>query len=494
VRNFFRELKRRRVYTIAVAYVVVAWGLIQAADVLLPIYESPDWVLKAFTTLLILGFPVAILLAWAYDLTDQGVVRTEPAATSAPGGAIDLPSGPSIAVLPFENLGGSPEQDHFARALTADIISGLTQSSNLFVLTADATSTLGGNQPDYRQLGDQLGVAFLLKGSVQNAADSLRVNAFLVDTSSAVQIWSRNYERELNANNLFALQDDIREQIVSTLSDLHGVIYATQGQKSLHRPTSSLSAYECLAVALEYDRFISAENHLRARVSLEKAVELDPEYDAAWAHLSWIYTDEYVHGFNPLPESMNRALQAARKGVRLAPRNYHNHWLLSRVYYFMGKREQFLAEAEKALALNSSDGTTLGLIGTYIACAGDWQRGLEMLEKAKLLNPNFPAYYHLITATGHYVEGAYGKALEELLKADLSSFPLYLYTLIACHAALGRSTDAAANIEELRQLLPDVTLATARKTLERFYPFLPDLVDHICGKLSKAGLGSGGRV
>jgi adenylate cyclase len=488
VRNFFRELRRRKVYTIAVAYVLVAWGTIQVADTLLPIYAAPDWVLKAFTTLLFLGFPVALLLAWVYDVTAKGVERTVSATDEGTATAIDLPSGPSIAVLPFENLSGSTQQDHFARALTADIVSGLTQSSSLFVLTADATAALGPALPDFRQLGKQLGVAFLLKGAVQNAGDTLRVNASLVDASNNVQIWSRSYERELNASNLFALQDDIREQIVATLSDFHGVIYATQGEKSLHRPTSSLSAYECLAVALEYDRFISEENHLLARESLEKAVQLDPEFHSAWSHLSWIYTDEYVHGFNPLPNPMQRALEAARKGVKLAPRDYHNHWLLSRVYYFMGKREQFQAETEKALSLNSSDGTTLGLIGTYTACAGDWQRGLQMLEKAKLLNPNFPAYYHLITATAHYVDGAYGAALDDLLKADLSSFPLYLYTLTACHAALGRNTDAAATVEELRQLLPDAAQATARITLERFYPFLPDLVDHICKALADAGL------
>ncbi|MGD8580908.1 MAG: hypothetical protein PVI46_16410, partial [Lysobacterales bacterium] len=298
--NLFRELRRRKVFTVAAAYAVIAWLVLQVAATVFPIFEAPAWVLKVVTAVLALGFPAALVLAWAYDLTARGIVRTAqdpdtPAkvedrqraedSDQAPA-SLELPSGPSIAVLPFGNLSGDTGQDLFAEALTGDILSGLTRSSHLRVMNP-------GGEPDnadIASLAREWGANYLLQGSVRKSGDTLRVSARLLDASSGVQIWSQTYDRALSAESLFAVQDDIREQIVATLSDLHGVIYSTQSKKNVHRPTSSLNAYECLSVALAYDKHIDAEHHLRARNSLERAVELDPNFDEAWAHLSWIYT------------------------------------------------------------------------------------------------------------------------------------------------------------------------------------------------------------
>jgi adenylate cyclase len=486
--NFFKELKRRKVYTIAVAYIVIAWALLQVADTILPIYDFPDWVLKSFTTFLFLGFPLALVLAWVYDITRGGLVKTGAAPNESADVPVSLPSGPSIAVLPFRNLSGENDQDLFAQALTGDIISGLTQSSNLFVLTAGATAGMEQGEPDIQVLGTRLGVSYLLKGSVQKAGGTLRVSALLMDTANGVQIWSQNYDRELSAENLFGLQDDIREQIVATLSDLHGVIYSTHTQKNVHRPTNNLNAYECLSVALAYDKYISGENHLRARESLEHAVEIDPQFDSAWAHLSWLYTDEHVYGFNPLPDPMGRALAAAQKGVQLAPGNYHNHWLLSRVHYFMGNRDLFLAEAHKALKLNSSDGTTLGLIGMYIAWAGEWGRGIEMMSKAKLLNPNFPDYYYLVDGSAAFAKGDYAGALKQSQKANLADFSLYQMFLTASYALLDRGEDATLQLEKLMSVQPGITQEAAFAILQRTFPFQPKLVETLVAGLARAGL------
>lgn len=491
MRNFFRELQRRKVYTIGVAYVIVGWLLLQVADTVLPIYDAPEWVLRTFTTLLFLGFPVALVLAWIYDLSNGKIVRTPDEPEPAMDDIIELPTGPSIAVLPFRNLSSDSDQDLFADALCGDIVSGLTQSSHLFVLSAGATAGMGEEDLDAMETGAKLGVNYLLKGTVQKSGNLLRVAASLMETTSGVQIWSQNYDRELSAENLFIIQDDIREQIVATLSDLHGVIYSTQAHRNVHRPTNNLNAWECLSVALAYDKYISRENHLRARESLERAVDIDPEFDEAWAHLSWIYTDEYVYGFNPLPDPMKRALAAAQKGVRLAPGNYHNHWLLSRVHYFMGQRDLFLAEAQNALDLNASDGTTLGLIGMYMAFSGDWDRGLAMVEKAKLLNPNFPDYYHLDTGCGAFVKGNYQDALDQMLKANLVDFPLFQIILIATYARLNRSEDAYRQLEDLQRIQPGTTREIALQILQKMFPFQPEFVEDVMGGLAAAGLDSG---
>jgi len=498
-------LKRRKVYTVLVAYVVIAWILLQVAATVLPIYDTPGWVLKAFTTLLFLGFPVALILAWAYDITSKGVIRTDPAdvdadeqSPSVPGtltgpdetsdNAISLPSGPSIAVLPFQNLSGDPEQDLFAQALGGDIVTGLTQSSHLFVLAAGATAGLDEAEHDIAETGKKLGVSFLLQGSVRKAGETLRVAAQLLDASNGVQLWSQNYDRQLSAESLFAVQDDIREQIVATLSDLHGVIYSAQSEKNIHRPTSSLNAYECLSVALAYDKYLSEENHLRARESLERAVEIDPEFDEAWAHLSWIYSDEWVWEFNPLPDSMTRALDAARHAIQLSPGNYHSHWLLSRVYYFMQDQERFLASSRRALELNSSDGTTLGLIGMYTAFSGEWDRGTEMIDKAKLLNPNYPDYYHVALGSAEFAKSNYSTALQELQKASVVDWHLLQIFLTATCAMLGREQEAAQHLEKLRQLLDGLTTQRAREFISKTFPFVPEYVDKVVSGLKKAGL------
>jgi len=507
--NFIRELWRRKVFTIVASYAVFAWVLLQVADTIVPIYDAPDWVMKGFVAVVLFGFPVALVLAWVYDITPEGLVRTgfflessaeetpsEAAATDAQDASVTLPTGPSIAVLPFANLSGDEDQDLFARALTSDISTGLTRSSHLFVLAAEAASGLENAREnagetareDLAAVGRRLGVSYLLGGTVRKAGETLRVTAQLTDVSSGVQIWSQSYDRQLTAENLFSVQDDIREQIVSTLSDLHGVIYSTQTQKNVHRPTTSLNAYECLTVALAYDKTINEENHLMARASLERAVEIDPEFDEAWSHLSWIYADEYVHGFNLLPDPMVRALDAARKGIQLAPGNYHNHWLLSRVNYFMGDREQFLGEAQKSLELNASDGTTLGLLGMYIAWSGEWQRGLEMVDKARQLNPNFPDYYYLVPGYAAFASRDYQGALDELRKASMPGYPPYQVLLASSLAKLDRRADAAVELQNLKQIQPDLSVETAHALISKNFPFLPGLVEDVVSGLEKAGL------
>jgi len=493
MRDTIRELRRRKVFTVGAAYVVIAWLLLQVAATVFPIFDAPPWVLKVFIALLALGLPLAVVLAWAYELTPAGVVRTTPGPSGEPetaesatavasdqtAGGVELPTGPSIAVLPLRNLSAEGTHDLFAESLTHDIVTGLTRSSHLFVLAGDATETLQKNEQDPARAGQRLGVSYLLSGTVQKAGERLRVGAELTDVAAARRIWSQQYDRELNAENLFDVQDDIRERIVATLSDLHGVIYSTQSKRNVHRPTNSLNAYECLSVALAYDKNITPEYHLRARQSLERAIEIDPNFDEAWSHLSWIYTDEAVYGFNPLPDSMERALRAARKAVELDPDNYHTHWLLSRVHYFMGNRDLFFVEVEKSLDLNSSDGTTLGLLGVYTALAGDWARGMDMLDKARKLNPHHPDYYYTCFGMAAFVRGEYEQALTELQKASLPEWPPHQLFLAATYAMLDRAQETRRVLDDLRRVRPAFTPEEARSMLNRIMPFQPELVETV---------------
>lgn len=488
--KFVREAQRRRVFASAAAYVVFAWLLVQVADVVLPTYDLPDWMMRGLIAVLVIAFPVAMVLAWFFDLSALLTPSTLPEspgsedATANASASVgpELPEGPAIAVQLFRNLSGDSQQDLFAEALTSDIVAGLTQSSHLFVLSANAAQAPELEHTTPAVTGASLGVRYVLSGSVRKSGDTLRVSAQLTDCELKLELWSQRYDRSLTAAELFSIQDSIRERIVSTLSDLHGVIYASEGKQLVGRGTKDLRAYECLAIALAYDRYISPENHLKARECLEWAVELDPNYDEAWSHLSWIYTDEYALGFNPLPDSMSRALKAAEKGIKLAPDNYHNHWLLSRVYYFKGDLAGFQASSQQALALNDSDGTTLGLIGVYTALSGEWRRGIAMLEKAKELNPNYPGYYHAIAALNCFRIGEDTAAVEAVRKANLPEYALGQIILAAAYGRLADSNRADEVINGLRALGIG-SVENAREYLARMLPFIPDLADSRAGSL-----------
>ena len=426
--------------------------------------------------------PVIVVLAWLFDIGVGGLVRSTSAAGTATSPAnptlerLDFPDGPSIAVVPFRDLSADADESYFADALSAGVLTGLTQSSHLTVLSLDPGADDGKD--------GGTGAEYVLRGSVLRSGDSLRMSAQLRDTGTGVELWSQNYDRELNTRNLFAVQDEIRDEIVATLSDLHGVIYATKSKQARRRTPQDLTAYECLAVAIGYDRYISPDMHLRARESLERAIEIDPDYDEAWAHLSWIYTDEFVHGFNALPDPMERAMAAAKQAVKLAPDNYHNHWLLSRVHYFSGNLAGFRAEAARALELNARDGTTLGLIGIYTAWSGDWSAGMAMLDKARQLNPNYPGYYHVAYATDAYRNGDMETTMDELTKANLPEFPPAVILAAAVAARAQDTALAARYLRELEALLGDSTAEAVRDYLQRGFPFIDEFVEAILTDLA----------
>jgi adenylate cyclase len=472
--KFWNELKRRQVVQSGVAYLIVAWGLAQVADLLLENFAASDWVMQWILICLGLGFPIALIIAWFYKITLAGFLREE-VISKTQGNSNARIQTPSIVVLPFKNLSPDEDQDLFAAAITNDIMQGLTQTSFLSVVSSGAATT--ENELEFN-------VDFLLQGSVNRIGDNLRVSARLTEVQDSIDIWSNQYDRQLTANSLFEMQDDICEQLVATLGNLHGVVYSTETHRNMQRPTNSLNAYQCLAVALGYDKHISEENHLLARQSLEQAVKLDPGYGSAWGHLSWIYTDEYVYGYNPLPDSMTRALSAARKGLQMAPNHYHSHWLLARVYYFNGEKEMFLAEAERSLTLNSRDSTTLGLIGCYMGLSGDSNRGMELIKKAMTLNPNYPGYLHWFLAVVLFQDENYAEAQTELIKANLHEWHLYLLLLAACSDQIGNRELKLQCIGELKEIHEEFDMDDVRKLLNRFLVFLPELAQRIHASVS----------
>jgi len=392
---------------------------------------------------------------------------------------------PSIAVLPFRASSADPDLLAFATDLMEDIIDGIDRSSEMLVIPASSTLPYKGQEIDVRSTGRDLGARHVLQGTVRRGGQRLRLSVQLADSDSGAQTWSQRYDRDLSDDDLLDIQDDLSAQIVSTVTDFHGVIYEAERQRIEGRPIDSLDPWECIFATTPYDKFLTAEHHLRARAALERAVELDPQFALAWAYLSWVYTDEVVLAHNPRPDSMTRALSAARRGVELNPTSGMARWLLGRVYFFMGEPDRFLIEAEKTYALNSSDGTIVGLLGLYTALSGRWQKGLELLQRAMHLNPAYPGYYHWLFSCDRLRTGEYEAALAEWRRSNMTNGNLiWDGPLCATLGHLGRASEAS---EILATHHDGIDLATVRSAYE-LWNFRDELMDELLAGLRKAGL------
>ncbi|MDP6953780.1 MAG: adenylate/guanylate cyclase domain-containing protein, partial [Alphaproteobacteria bacterium] len=324
------------------------------------------------------------------------------------------PTGPAIAVLPFEDLSEEAGQGFFADGLTGDIITGLSRFGNLRVIARNSTFQYKGQAVDVREVGAALGVRYVLEGSVRRAGDSLRVSAQLLDARDGTDLWAESYARDLTTADIFAIQDSIMERIVGTLGSSIGVISRDLLEQTAARHTDNLTAYECVLRAYGYTDLFTAEEHFAVRACLEEAVALDPSYAEAWAWLAVIYQDEFKFAFNPRPDAegpLARAIAASQNAIKADATNQAGYESLAGGHYFSGDLEQFRTAAERALSLNPNNSNALAWMGFLTAYSGAWNRGIALLDKAVNLNPNHPSWYHVAYALHHFHTGNYEAAL-----------------------------------------------------------------------------------
>src|SRR6266853_224356 len=237
--SFFAELKRRHVYKIAVIYAVVAWLLMQVASQIFPFFEIPNWAVRLVVLLLVLGFPIALVLAWAFELTPEGLRRTEVAdALSAPTGGA-FPSEKSIAVLPFENLSRDPDNAYFADGIQQEILTRLAKIADLKVISRSSTQRYQSKPGNLSEIAKQLGVANILEGSVQKAADQVRVNVQLIQVASDAHLWADTYDRKLN--DIFSVESEIAKAIAESLQ---AKLTGGEQQALAVKPTNNSEAYD----------------------------------------------------------------------------------------------------------------------------------------------------------------------------------------------------------------------------------------------------------
>ncbi|MER2604092.1 MAG: hypothetical protein ABTR27_17320 [Candidatus Competibacter phosphatis] len=393
--------------------------------------------------------------------------------------------GPALAVLPCRNLSGDDRQDYLCDGMTQELIHLLTECRELHVIAPDTMFQYRAQGANPRHLGHELGVDYVLSGTMRMGDDRMRVIASLTDTETGVRVWTQRYDQALTMIGVLGVQEDIAQRIAALLGQPHGVLNRLIRRKS----TAYLEAYTAVLCYYEYVEDFSPENHARVRDALEQAIALDPDYAEAWGALAGIYGGEYTFGFNPRPDAahpLERAHAAARRSVQLDPGCIIGQYNLALSYYYQREMTLFRETAERALSLAPNRSDMLANLGMHLAHDGQWERGLALLDKARVLNPLHPGWYHFPYALDHYRRGCYDAALIAARQLNLPQFfwePLYIAMICG---QLGRDQEAQTALARLLELRPDVVTEAAR-VIAMVVPD-PVLVAHCIEGLCKAGL------
>jgi TolB-like protein/Tfp pilus assembly protein PilF len=407
--SFFEEAKRRKVYRVAVAYIIAAGGIIQLASAAFPAWELPNWALRLVIVLLLMGFPIALILAWVYDVTAQGVRATPTLAVpgshrrrniitlvatgvfvSAAAGFFLLPRvsahkcDKSIAVLPFQNLSDDKENAYFADGIQDDVLTNLSKIGDLKVISRTSVMPYRGNRSNVREIGKALGVGAILEGSVRRIGNRVRVNVQLINAETDEHMWAEDYDRDLT--DVFAIQTDLAQQIVR---ELQAKLSPAEKAQIERKPTENSEAYLAFVQAHDLctrpDKFRSDIE--KAEQLFEKATTLDPSFAEAFAGLAWV-EDWMYHTFDPTLARKEKARAAAMEALRLQPDLPEAHLAMG-FYYYYCERDYQNALKEFAIAkLSLPNSAEVHMaIGAIERRQGKWAQSTANLERAAALSP-----------------------------------------------------------------------------------------------------------
>ncbi len=410
-------------------------------------------------------------------------------ATDSDDPAIVAPYGPSIAVLPFDNMSGDPDQDYFADGITEEIITDLSRFRDLFVIARNTTFQYRGQAVNIRAIGKELGVEYVLEGSIRTAGDNVRVTAQLIDAESGTHVWADTFDRTLSPQNLLAVQDELSNQVVARIAQPYGILRKVADTAEKRRAASDLRAYEAVLLFYAYWARHNPEDHLQARNALQNATEIDPNYADAWGALALVTVDEARFGFNLVPDegdAWERAEAHARHALNLEPGCTVALQALVSIYFHQKKTAEFKSVAEKALSANPNHTDMLADFGVCLAYSGDWDRGLALVDKAMALSPRHPPWYHFAPAVNHFRQGAYEKALVHALEAELPEF-YWAYALqAAVYGKLDRPEEGEAAVTRLLDVHPDFKEVVWPELRGWFYA--EDIIRDLIDGMRRAGL------
>jgi adenylate cyclase len=399
---------------------------------------------------------------------------------------VDFPAGPAIALLPLANLSGDEGQDYFVDGLTEELTSELVRFQDIAVIAPQSAMRLRQQTIDPKQIGRDLGVRFLLTGSVRKGTSSVKVALQLFDTASAQQVWAESYKEGLAAAGLISMQETIARSVVGIIADHYGLINHRLSKEARKKVPADMTAYDAVLRFYHYENTLTAKSFEKAMTALETAVQIDPEYGLAWSMLGHLHADNYALGFRPMEDPLGKAKKYASKGVALDPKNQFVRDAITLVHFHSGNKEMFLRSVTETVALNPNAPYIVGVAGWHLCLYGEWERGRALLAKGMALNPYHPSWFRLASFLDFYCQEDYESALEEALKFN---FPkLYFDPLMraAVLGQMGRGLEAKAAADELLELVPDFT--SRGRALIGKYLKVDDVIDDVIEGLQKAGL------
>jgi adenylate cyclase len=396
---------------------------------------------------------------------------------------LPLPDKPSIAVLPFVNMSGDPEQEYFSDGITEEIITALSKTPELFVIARNSSFTYKGKPVKVQQVGRELGVKYVLEGSVRKAEDKVRVTAQLVDAATGKHLWAERYDRDLK--DIFALQDEITMKIITELQ-----VKLTAGERIRlwSRGTDNLDAYLKLLQGTMHFNELNKEGNAKARNLFEEAIALDPHYPEAYTWLGWThYTDLWLKSTRSPRESIRQAFELAQKSIDLDDSCQPAHGLLSWLFLIIRQHEKAIEEGEKAIALDPNSADAYGWLGQVLVFSGKPKEAALSIEKAIRLNPIAPSWYLYMLGMAYRETGRYEEAIttcKKAIKRQPNSIIAHL-VLVATYSMLGQEDEARAAAGEVLRIDPKFSV----KNFEKTRPHIdPTNTARFADALRKAGL------
>ncbi len=373
--------------------------------------------------------------------------------TAAPGdqpAGLTLPDKPSIAVLPFTNMSGAPEQEYFSDGITEDIITGLSRFRELFVIARSSSFTYKGRPVKVQDIGEELGVRYVIEGSVRKAGNRVRITAQLVEAETGNHIWAERWDRELE--DIFAVQDELVRTIVSTVG---GRIDAIGKARATRKSEAHLRAYDFYLRAAAAEDGNTKEDYQRARQYLERAIELDPGLAMAHHHLSLVNFFEWMtHWVDDRDMAFAAALNAENTAVAIDDTDSRIHAQLGQLHHHRRSFDEAGQDFEKAIRLNPNDFQAMALYGNYLTAIGNPEDAIEQFDQAIRLNPIEPSWIRWLRGVACFTAERYDEAIADLrsIKGPINEVRGWL---AASYAGAGRLEEARATLEEFLHVAED---------------------------------------
>lgn len=473
-----------RAYKVQLHPGTAALGVNQRTEAVRPAIQ-PGHSTSAFwsrrKSILVLG-GLLLLAAVVVAVPHLSLRLPTPSVTIPPAQSLSLalPDEPSIVVLPFANMGNDPAQEYFSDGITEDLTTALSQLSGLFVIARNSAFTYKGKAVKVQEVGKELGVQYVLEGSMRKAGDQVRVTAQLIDATTGYHLWAERYDRPLK--DIFAVQDEIVQKIMTTLK----LQLTLQEQGYLVRKrTANLEAYDSFLHGLESLNRTSQEANAQARRLFEQAIALDSQYAEAYAKLSRTLSSEWVFQWSQDPQTLERAFALAQRAVALDESLPGAHKELAYTYLYKNQHEQATAAAKRGITLDPNDAENIGQLGLILNYAGQPEEAIGFIKEAMRLNPRYPYNYLAYLGMAYRLARRYEEAISVLQSATLRNpnfFPTHFHLSIT-YSELGWEEEARAEAAEILRISPQFSLERLKRVYKNPADFARDLA-----ALRRAGL------